>query len=454
MPTPIREARPSVPPLRPVRLGLWQPTVERRDDGTIIIATAKKLDPYPTKLSEPLQHWARMRPDQIFLGERDAAGSWRTLTYAQVLAEAQRIAAALLTRDLSPQRPIAIISGNSIDHALLALAAMSVGIPYAPVSPAYSLMSSDFGKLRMIISQLTPGLVFTTDGAPFAKAIEAVIPADAEVVVARNPLATRPCTLFSELRADAGDAVARAEAKVDAETIGKILFTSGSTGTPKGVINTQRMMCANQAMIAAGFAFVKDEPPVAVDWLPWSHTFGSNHNFNMILVNGGSLYVDDGNPTPAGIAKTARNLREIAPTFYFNVPKGYEALLPFLRADARLRETFFSRLKALFYAGASLNMPTWNELQRLSVEACGERVIFLTSLGSTETAPLSTITSWDTGRPGNIGLPAPEVELKLVPKDGKLEARLRGPNITPGYWRQEELTRAAFDEEGFYTLTH
>jgi len=268
MPTPIREARPSVPPLRPVRLGLWDPTVERRDDGSSIIGTATPLGAYPAKLSEPLQHWARTRPDHIFLAERDAAGNWRTLTYAQVLTEVQRIGAALLARDLSVERPIAIISGNGVDHALLALAAMYVGIPYAPISPAYSLMSSDFGKLRMIIGQLTPGLVFAVDGAPFGKAIEAVAPADVEVVVVRNPLATRKTTLFADLRADDADAVARAEATVDADTIGKILFTSGSTGTPKGVINTQRMMCANQAMIAAAFAFVKHEPPVVVDWLP------------------------------------------------------------------------------------------------------------------------------------------------------------------------------------------
>ena len=236
------------------------------------------------------------------------------------------------------------------------------------------------------------------------------------------------------------------------DTIAKFLFTSGSTGQPKAVINTQRMLCSNQAMLAAGFRFVADEPPVVVDWLPWSHTFGSNHNFNMVLVNGGSLYIDDGNPTPAGAPKTARNLREIAPTIYFNVPKGYEALLPHLRADEELRENFFSRLKVLFYAGAGLNQTTWDDLTRLAIETTGERIIFLTSLGSTETSPLALACSWDFDRPGNIGLPCPGVELKLVPNEGKLEARLRGPHITPGYWRQDALTREAFDEEGFYKI--
>jgi feruloyl-CoA synthase len=212
------------------------------------------------------------------------------------------------------------------------------------------------------------------------------------------------------------------------------------------------MLCANQAMISAGFRFLGEEPPTVVDWLPWSHTFGANHNFNMVLRNGGALYIDDGNPTPAGIARSVRNLREIAPTIYFNVPKGYDALLPHFRADQKLRETFFSRLKVLFYAGASLSRPTWDALQQLSRETCGKRVIFLSSLGSTETAPLALACTRDFDRPGNIGVPAPGVTLKLLPKDGKLEARVLGPNITPGYWRQADLTRAAFDEEGFFRL--
>ncbi|HZP79900.1 MAG TPA: feruloyl-CoA synthase [Pseudolabrys sp.] len=452
MPSPAREAVASAAPLRPVRLGFWHPVVTRRADGTLNIRVAEALPAYPATLSEPLQHWAKVAPDRVFLAERDTSGGWRSLTYGQVLGEVRRIAAALLTRNLSPQRPIAILSGNGIDHALLALAAMHVGIPYAPISPAYSLMSGDFGKLRMIIDLITPGLVFAVDGGPFAKAIETVVPSDVEVSVARNPLPGRGTTAFADLRADDDTAVTRANAAIGPDSIAKFLFTSGSTGTPKAVINTQRMLCANQAMISAGFAYVRDEPPVVIDWLPWSHTFGSNHNFNLVLVNGGSLHIDDGNPTPVGIAKTARNLREIAPTIYFNVPKGYEALLPFLRDDKALRETFFSRLKVLFYAGAGLNLPTWNELQRLAVETCGERVIFLTSLGSTETSPLALACTWDFERPGNIGLPAPGVELKLVPKEGKLEARLRGPHITPGYWRQDALTSEAFDAEGFYKL--
>jgi feruloyl-CoA synthase len=440
-------------PLRAVKLGALDAVVERRANGEFLIRTSQPLGGYHGNLNEPLEHWAMAAPDRVFLAQRDAQDQWRTLTYAQVLERVRRIGASLLRRGLSADKPIMIISGNSIEHALLALAAMHVGIPYAPVSPAYSLMSSDFGKLRMIIDLLTPGMVFASDGMAFARALYAAVPDGIELVVTQHPLGDRPATMFADLPgADDAVGVAQARARVTPDTIAKFLFTSGSTGTPKAVINTHRMLCANQAMLAAGFSFVRDEPPVVVDWLPWSHTFGSNHNFNMVLVNGGSLYIDDGNPTPPGAPKTARNLREIAPTIYFNVPKGYEALLAHLRDDEPLRRNFFSRLKVLFYAGAGLNQTTWDELTALAVRTTGERIIFLSSLGSTETSPLALACTWEFDRAGNIGLPAPGVELKLVPNAGKLEARLRGPHITPGYWRQDHHTRDAFDAEGFYKI--
>jgi len=440
-------------PLRPVRLGKLDVVLETHADGVIHIRAAQPLGKYHHRLSDALEHWARTAPDRVFLAQRDSQGDWRKLSYAQVLSDVRRIGAALLRRGLSPDKPIVVLSGNDIEHALLGLAATYVGIPYAPISPAYSLMSSDFGKLRMIIELLTPGLVFVNDGGPFARALYATVPDEIELVVARNPPGNRKTTLFSDLLGTQDDAaVATAHEAVTPDTIVKFLFTSGSTGSPKAVINTHRMLCSNQAMLASGFAFVTDEPPVVVDWLPWSHTFGSNHNFNMVLTCGGSLYIDDGNPTPPGVPKTVRNLREIAPTIYFNVPKGYEALISHFRADETLRRNFFSRLKVLFYAGAGLNQTTWDELTQLAVETTGERIIFLSSLGSTETSPLALACSWDFDRPGNIGVPTPGVELKLVPNEGKLEARLRGPHITPGYWRQHDLTRDAFDEEGFYKI--
>ena len=440
------------PPLRPVRLGLPEVSLERRADGALMLRSPRPLSSYPQKLTERLAYWAEAAPERVFLAQRERTGQWRTLTYAQTLASVRAIAAALLARNLSAERPIAILSGNDIEHALIGLAAMHVGVPYAPISVPYSLVSRDFGKLRTIIGILTPGLVFAADGAMFGSALAAVVPPEVEVVVTANPLPGRPTTLFAELAAEPSAAVDAAHAAVGPDTIAKFLFTSGSTGAPKGVINTQRMLCANQAMIRAGLLFVGDEPPVVLDWLPWNHTFGSNHNFGLVLDNGGSLYIDEGKPLPGAIEATVRNLRDIAPTIYFNVPKGFEMLLPYLQREPALREKFFSRLKVLFYAGAGLSQHVLEAYERLAVDTIGARVIFISSLGSTETAPLAIACNWETEHAGNIGLPVPGVELKLVPREGKLEARLKGANITPGYWRAPQLTADAFDEEGFYKL--
>jgi feruloyl-CoA synthase len=440
-------------PLRAVKLGPADVAVERRCDGTILMRSPHQLPPYPQNLTQRLVHWAKTAPERIFLAQRSANGEWRTLTYSQALVQVRAVAAALLQRDLSPEQPIAILSSNDIEHALLGLAAIHVGIPYAPISVPYSLLSQDFQKLKTIIDVLTPGLVFAANGTAFARAIAAAVPPDVEVVVTANAPADRRATLFADLlKPQPTEAVDRAHADVGPETVAKILFTSGSTGQPKGVINTQRMLCANQAMIRCGLAFLGDEHPVVVDWLPWNHTFGSNHNFGLVLDNGGSLYIDDGKPLPGAIEATARNLRDIAPTIYFNVPKGFEMLLPHLTSDAALREKFFSRLKVMFYAGASLSQHVLDALQKLAVETTGERIIFLSSLGSTETAPAALACTWESERTGNIGLPLPGVELKLVPGGGKFEARLRGDNITPGYWRAPALNAQAFDEEGFYKI--
>jgi feruloyl-CoA synthase len=448
-----REARAATAPLRKVRLSPADVVLEKKADGTIHLRSPHQLEHHPDKLTQRLEHWAKAAPDRVFIAQRTAAGGWRKLTYAQTLAQVRSIAQALIARKLAPERPIAILSGNDIEHALLGLAAMIVGIPYAPISVPYSLMSTDFGKLKSIIADLTPGLVFVSDGKPFARAIDAAVPFDAEIVVTVNPLGNRSTTMFADLVAtEPTPAVDAAHAKVGPDTIAKILFTSGSTGYPKGVINTQRMLCSNQAMIRAGFAFMADEPPVLVDWPPWNHTFGGNHDFGMVLHNGGSFHIDEGKPLPGAIEATVRNLREVAPTIYLNVPKGFEMLLPYLRSDAALRQTFFSRLKVLFYAGAGLAQHVWDELQQLAIATTGERIIFLSSLGSTETAPAALARTWESEQPGNIGLPMRGVELKLVPTGGKLEARFKGPNITPGYWRRPDLTKDAFDDEGFYKI--
>jgi feruloyl-CoA synthase len=446
----------SMPPLRPVRLGPADVTVKRRADGVIMLRSPHPLGDYPDKLTQRLEFWAGVAPDRILFAERDPADAvgWRTISYAQALDAARRIGAALLRRDLSPERPVMILSGNDIEHALMGLAANYVGIPYAPVSPAYSLVSTDFGKLSHVIRLLTPGLIFAADGAAYGRAIAAAVPPDLEVVVTRNaPPTGHPLSRFAALMAgEAAAAVDAAHAAVGRDTIAKFLFTSGSTGTPKAVINTQRMWCANQEMLRSTLAYFSDEPPVIVDWAPWHHTAGGNHDVGLVIYNGGTFYIDGGKPAPGAIEETVRNLRDVAPNWYFNVPKGYEALLPYLRSDAGLRDTFFSRLKVLWFAGAGIGQRVFDEMKELAVRSCGERILFLTGLGATETAPFALCRTWDTDNAANVGLPSPGLDVKLVPAGDKYEARLRGPSITPGYWRDEALTAAAFDDEGFYRL--
>jgi feruloyl-CoA synthase len=438
-------------PMRPVRLGEAGMILDKRTDGTLYARSPVKLGPYPERLTERLAHWARLVPDRVFLSERDGGGDWRRVTYGEALEFIRRIGTALLARDLSPERPIAVLSDNGVAHALIGLAAMHVGIPYAPISAAYSLMSSDFAKLRYMLEKLTPSLIFAADGRAFSRAIAAAAPQDAEIVVADGEPQGRRATLFSELAAtEATQAVDAAHAATSPDSIAKILFTSGSTGVPKGVINTQRMLCSNQEMIAAHLAFLRDEPPILVDWLPWSHTFGGNHNTGLVIYNGGSLYIDAGKPVPGLIERTVRNLSEIAPTVYYNVPRGFEALLPYFRKDKGLRDLFFSRLRLMFYAGAGLSQHVWDALDELALAACGERIAMITGLGSTETAPAAVFTTLEASHSGAVGLPLPGVELKLAPVGDRLEGRVRGPSITPGYWRDEQATRKAFDEEGYY----
>jgi feruloyl-CoA synthase len=440
-------------PLRAISFSDPVVTVERRDDGTLYLRPKQSLPDYPRRLTDRLHHWAKTAPSRVFMAEREGGRGWRELSYAELLEASRHIASALLARGLSAERPVMILSGNSIDHVLLAFGALYAGIPFCPVSPAYSLVSRDYGKLSYLMKLLTPGLVFADDGEKFADALQANAPEGTEIVVAFGKVPGRDVTTLAELVATpehpALDATHEA---IGPDTIAKFLLTSGSTGNPKAVINTQRMICANQVMLRETMTFLKDEPPVIVDWLPWNHTFGGNHNIGLTLYNGGSMYLDQGKPVPGGIEETVRNLREISPTVYFNVPKGYESLLPYLRDDPGLRATFFKRLHTMFFSGAAMSPHVWNALDELSVLERGARVPMLTGLGATETAPFFMSVNPATSRSGHVGLPVSGNEAKLVPVGGKLEVRAKGPNVMPGYWRQAEVSAASFDEEGFYKL--
>ena len=435
---------------RPIRLGSGDVDVIERADGTRIVRNREPLGVYPRRLTDTLDRWAHEAPERVFLAQREDS-DWRRLTYAQAARSMRAVAAALVERGLSVERPVAILSENGIDHALLALGAQYAGIPCAAVSPPYSLASATHEKLLGVLADLTPGLVYADDGMRYSRALDRIA-GDVEVVVSEHPHAPNDTRFDALLSATPGPALEAAHARVEPETIAKILFTSGSTGTPKGVINTQRMLTCNQEMLRAAFPFIGDRPPVVVDWLPWNHTFGGNHNFGLVLYNGGTLIISAGKPTPSAFAETLRNLREIPPTVYFDVPRGFEMLARALRADAEFRERFFANVDMLFYAAAGMSADTWRSLQELAVAATGDQILISTSLGSTETAPLAVVATRLANGPGHIGIPAPGMEAKLVPHEEKMELRLRGPNIMPAYWRDEARTHDAFDDEGFYCI--
>jgi feruloyl-CoA synthase len=425
-------------------------TLTTQPDGSTLIVSKEPLQPYALRLTDRFLHWAEAAPERTLVAKRVKGGDWRRVSYGEALVAARSIAQALLDAEVSVERPVAILSDNDIDHLLLALGAMLAGVPYAPVSPAYSLVSQDHGKLKHILGLLTPGLVFAS-GPAYAKAIAAAVPAATPVVLGEGTLEGRATVSFADLlKTRPTAAVDAAHARVGPDTIAKFLFTSGSTKLPKGVINTQRMLCSNQQMIRQCFPALQAEPPVLVDWLPWNHTFGGNHNIGITLYNGGTLYIDEGKPTPALIGETLRNLREIAPTIYFNVPKGFEEIANALEVDEGLRKTFFSRVKMFFFSGAGLSQPVWDKLDAVAEKECGERIRMLTGLGMTETSPFAICANAYEVKSGHIGLPAPGLEMKLVPMGDKQEVRYRGPNVTSGYWRAPEQTAECFDSEGFY----
>jgi len=431
--------------------GTLSPSFEVGRDDSLLITSGELLGAYPARITDRLIHWAKECPERTFAAKRDAFGEWRRLSYGHALAQARSIAEWLLIRGLSADRPVMILSANDIEHLLLSLGAMWAGVPYASVSPAYSLVSQDYGKLKHVFNTITPGLVFASDGDAYGRALLAAVPEAVEIVLNNGNLGDRSHTPFSELlETPATIAADRAQAAVGPDTIAKFLFTSGSTKLPKAVINTHRMLCSNQQMLQQCLPFLAEEPPVLVDWLPWNHTFGGNHNVGIVLFNGGTLYIDDGKPAGPLIAETLRNLREIPTTIYFNVPKGFEEIVNALEDDTELQRTFFEKVKAFMFAGAGLSQAVWDRLDAIAERTCGERIRMLTGLGMTETAPFALCANGAVVRSGVIGLPAPGLEVKLNWVGDKREVRYRGPSVTPGYWRAPEQTHGAFDDEGFF----
>ncbi|MGV7210757.1 feruloyl-CoA synthase [Oxalobacteraceae bacterium A2-2] len=408
------------------------------------------LAPVPRRFTDRLVSGAADHPERTLVASRGPDGAWQHLSYGDALQRVRRIAQALRQRGLSAERPLAILSGNDVQHLLLALGAMYAGIPYAPLSPAYSLVATDYAKLQGLIEQLTPGAVYACDGHAYSRAIRAVLPAGTELILERGEVEGIAATPFASLLDTTPVDVDAAHAQVGPDTIAKFLFTSGSTRKPKAVITTHGMLAHNQQMLLQTFPFFGEEPPVLLDWLPWNHTFGGSHNVGIVLYNGGTLYLDDGKPTPRDFAATVRNLREVSPTVYFNIPKGWEMLAEALEQDAALRDSFFARVKLFFCAGAGLSQSTWDRLDTIAVAHCGESIRIMTGLGMTETSPSCTFGTGAIVRAGYVGVPAPGCKVKLVPVGGKLEARFQGPHVMPGYWREPQLTAQAFDEEGYY----
>ncbi|MFA5597170.1 MAG: feruloyl-CoA synthase [Pusillimonas sp.] len=439
------------PPFNHLRFAEQIVDFEQRNDGTLILRSPHALRAYPNHFCFHLRRWAAETPNNVFLAERDENDQWQKITYREMLQSVESLGQALLDRGLSSSRPLMVLSENSIDLASLTLAALYAGVPVVPVSPAYSLLSQDLMKIRAIADLVTPGMIYAANAEPYARAIEAIRKEDTTVVISKGTL-PGSVQYKNLLQTQPSVALTQAFDRVNPDQVAKILFTSGSTGEPKGVITTHRMLCSNQQSIAQCWPFMEDSPPVILDWLPWSHAFGANHNFNLVLRNGGSLYIDDGKPMPGLIEKTVRNLREISPTLYFNAPRGFDALLPYLERDSSLRDKFFQNLDLIFYASAALPQNLWDRLESASIASRGERVHMVSSWGATETTCTATSVYFTIEKAGVIGLPAPGVEVMLAPSASKMELRVRGPIVTPGYWKRPDLTATAYDEEGFYKI--
>jgi feruloyl-CoA synthase len=430
------------------------PDIARTDrpDGSIVLESRDPLAPYARSLGGLLRAGAQAHPDRLLITRASGRGpNGGRYTWGEAKHAADALAQALLDHGLSADRPLLVLSGNSIEHALLTYAAYTVGVPVVPISTAYSLASADHARVRAIAELVRPGLVFADDEKCYDAALSVVENAGARAVVSGDPVTGTARAAFADLLATTPtSAVGAAAATVRPDSVAKILFTSGSTGVPKGVLNTHQMLCANQQQMRQVWPFLVQTPPVLVDWLPWSHTFGGNHNFNMILANGGTLHIDDGKPVAALFDKTLAALAAHSPTAYFNVPMGYQMLAPRLESDREFAERFFSGVSILFYAAASLPAELYHRLRAIAKDVTGREIPLTSSWGTTETGPAVTSAHYDPSPSGCIGVPIPGDVLKLVPTGSKLEIRVKGPNITHGYVGAAAATASAFDDEGFY----
>lgn len=450
----------ALPPFRKVNFVETRVEVERRPDGSVVLENPHPMGEPAANVLEPLRKWAAEAPDRVWLAKRRPAGAgqtfgdWETVTYAQAWDRVRRIAQALIDRGVGPGRPLMILSGNSLEHALMTYGAILTGAPAVPVSPSYSLISSDYAKLRYCFELIEPAAIFMQDGAMFEPALGALDAEDLALVHVENPAPAFHGSSYADLLAtEPTSAVDHAYDALGWDTVAKYLFTSGSTGMPKGVITTHRMMCVNSVMASKLIEQDPDDPPPTfVNWLPWNHVFGGNAVLNNLLTQGGTLYIDGGRPVAGQFAETVQNLREVAPTTYTNVPAAYQMLIGELERDDALAENFFSRLKSMGYGGAALSQDLAERMQKVAIRTTGERILFTSGYGATETAPTIMNTHWETERMGLLGLPLPGVRIKLVPAGLKMEVRVKGDCITPGYYKNPEKTAEAFDEEGYYRL--
>ncbi len=429
--------------------------IDHRTDGSIILQTKIPLGPYPGQLSDYLRHWGSTDPDRKFLVERDHTGAWCSISYGEAVSAADSISQSLIDLGISSarnkvSRPVVTLGGNSIEMALLSLGAMQIGVPFAPISPSYSLMSEDFGKLNHIVKLIDPALVYVPEAAPFKKALASAINPSVQLVSSDGSPGFLPFTDLTNKTP--GPEFAEAYSAVNGDSIAKYLFTSGSTGMPKAVITSQRMLCSNATAVCQLLPVLEDHPPIIVDWLPWNHVAAGNLNFGVILRSGGTYYLDMGQPKPGQFETTIDNLKDIQPTYMQNVPLVYERLAPYLEEDDEFARHLFSKMDFMLYAAAPMPAPVQQRLDAVSAKAVGKRIPFISSLGATETAPACIMCHWPSEAPGNLGLPMPGVDIKLVPNAGKLEMRVKGPNVTAGYLGNDAATQAAFDEEGFYCM--